>query len=537
MNDTPHIEHIQPSPDHYDTHVSNPWVEQNIYIHQKQELSPLPTFDQARTILPDPFWAGHEATRACYWRAWELAFSNLKQPTKENDFAANFCDTAFNGNLYMWDSCFITCFGLYGRRAFDFQKTLDTFYRKQHADGFICREITETDGQDCYHRFDPSTTGPNVMAWAEWNHYCHTGDKERLVRVFPALVAFHQWLRKYHTWMDGSYWTSGWGSGMDNLPRLGSEGHLNFDHGHVSWVDATFQALLSAKCLLMIAGIVGRQEEVQDLDEEVENLENYCNSNLWDKQIKFYFDRFASGRLSTVKHIGAYWGLLARAVPVNRLADFIAHLDDPKEFKRVHRIPALSADDPEYSPTGGYWCGGIWAPTNYMTLKGLDGNGYDSLAHEIAINHLDCVVKVFESDARWTGADQFRNFFHLEKLDYDDHNTLWETYAPDEIAPGEHSKPGYVGWTGIPPIAVLIEDVFGISENAPENRLIWKVCLTDEHGVHRYPFGSNGMLDLKCNARLSPTDRPSIEVHSNVPLKLNLLWEGGADTLTIEKDQ
>ncbi len=145
----------------------------------------LPNLSQAREILPDPFWAGHPSVSDCYWRAWELAFSNLKQPTPENDFAADFCDTAFNGNLYMWDSCFITCFGVYGRRAFDFQRTLNTFYRKQHPDGFICREITETDGQDCYHRFDPSTTGPNVMAWAEWNYFMNSGDRERLDNGLP----------------------------------------------------------------------------------------------------------------------------------------------------------------------------------------------------------------------------------------------------------------------------------------------------------------------------------------------------------------
>ena len=136
----------------------------------------------------------------------------MKQPTPENDFAANYCDTAFNGNLFMWDSSFVTCFGVYGRRAFNFQRTLDTFYRKQHPDGFICREISETDGQDTFPRFDPSSTGPNVLAWAEWNYFMKSGDRQRLEAVFPPLVAYHQWMRKYRTWPDGSYWSTGWGT-------------------------------------------------------------------------------------------------------------------------------------------------------------------------------------------------------------------------------------------------------------------------------------------------------------------------------------
>ena len=97
------------------------------------------------------------------------------------------------------------------------------------------------------------------------------------------------------------------------------------------------------------------------------------------------------------------------------------------------------------------------------------------LAHQIAINHNDCVVRVFESDdTPWTGAEQFRQYFHLSDLKVDDHHTLWENYAPDDSAPGSHSKPGYVGWTGLPPIAVLFEDIFGLVPDAPSNRLTWR---------------------------------------------------------------
>ena len=537
MNDSPTLRNPRPATERYDTHVANPWVEENRFLSLLPDDSELPSFGRARETLPDPFWIDHAAVIDCYWRAWELAFSNLKQPTLENDFVANYCDTAFNGNLFMWDSSFITCFGVYGRRAFNFQNTLDNFYRKQHLDGFICREISETDGQDCFSRFDPSSTGPNVLAWTEWNYFKKSGDQKRLKMVFPPLVAYHHWLRKYQTWQDGSYWSTGWGQGMDNLPRVRGDEHINWDNGHRTWVDATFQAILSAKILLQIATFLGSQAEVQDLGEELERLNDYSNQHLWSEEAKFYFDRLAGGDLSSVKHIGAYWALLAGCVPRDRLPGFVAHLENPSEFKRAHRIPALSADDPNYSGTGDYWCGGIWAPTNYMVLKGLDANGQDELAHEIAKNHVDNVVKVFESeDTRWEGAEQFRQYFHLVDLQFDDKHTLWENYAPDVIRPGSHSKPGYVGWTGVPPIAVLLEDVFGLSQNAISNRLTWHVRLTDEHGVRRYPFGSKGMVHLTCNSRTSQLDRPSIEIHSDVPLTLDVIWEGGTYTVNVEKE-
>jgi hypothetical protein len=325
--------------------------------------------------------------------------------------------------------------------------------------------------------------------------------------------------------------------GMDNLPRVKSHEHINFDNGLLTWVDATFQALLSAKTLLQIATQLGRQVDVEDLRQEYEQLGDYSNQFLWNAATNFYYDRQPDGELLAMKHIGSYWALLAGIVPADRLPAFVAHLENPSEFNRAHRVPALSADSKGYSGTGDYWCGGIWAPTNYMLLKGLEANGQTGLAHAIAKNHLENVVKVFESeDIRWEGAEQFRQYFHLSELNYDDKHTLWENYAPDIIRPGSHSKPGYVGWTGIPPIAVLFEYIFGLTQSAASNRLTWHVWLTEEHGVRRYPFGPAGMLDLKCNARNSPLDRPSFEIHSNIPFTLEVIWEGGTNTLNVEKD-
>ncbi len=79
----------------------------------------------------------------------------------------------------------------------------------------------------------------------------------------------------------------------------------------------------------------------------------------------------------------------------------------------------------------------------------------------------------------------------------------------------------------MPPIAVLLEDVFSLSPDAVTNCLTWHARLVEEHGVRRYPFGSNGILDLKCNHRISEEERPSIEIHSNVPITLKVIWKGG----------
>ena len=155
----------------YSTYVRNPFVKENTFIGLPTESSALPAFKTSRPFLPQPSWEGHPDVIACYWKAFELAFRNLRRPTRRNGFVAAYIDTAFNKHLFMWDSAFILQFARYGSRAFNFQQTLDNFYAKQHPYGFICREIDEASGADCFERFDPSATGPNIMPWAEWEFF------------------------------------------------------------------------------------------------------------------------------------------------------------------------------------------------------------------------------------------------------------------------------------------------------------------------------------------------------------------------------
>jgi hypothetical protein len=130
----------------------------------------LPTFAESRDRLPEPFWTGHQNAIDCYWFAWNRVFAHLRQATPENGFVANYLETAFEGHLFMWDSAFSLQYAKYGMRAFDLLRTFDNLYCKQHRDGFICREIDQSTGFDCFHRHDPAGTGPNVMAWTEWDY-------------------------------------------------------------------------------------------------------------------------------------------------------------------------------------------------------------------------------------------------------------------------------------------------------------------------------------------------------------------------------
>ena len=483
-------------------YADNPYVAKNPYLTMEAEDAPLPTYAEAKDKLPRPVWPGHEDAIACYDKTWEIAFRNLRKPNAAAGFVSNFIDTAFNGYLFMWDSSFIVMFGRYGSHVFNVQKTLDNMSAPQHKDGFICREICESEAGEQFQRDDPSSTGPNIMPWSEWEYFQLTGDKDRLEKVFYPLLGYHKWLNLNRTWRDGSYWSTGLACGMDNQPRVDSGYCEHQSHGHGIWVDACFQMVISGKVLIEMGKILGHEEDTAWLRDEVKLLTSVLNDKLWSEEDAYYYDMWRSG-LSGVKTIGAYWALLADIVPPERLPRFIAHLENPKEFKRPHRIPTLSADHPDYREDGGYWKGSVWAPTNSMVLKGLDRVGCHALAHEIACNHVENVVKVFNE----TG-------------------TVWENYAPESASRGNPSGADFVGWTGLVPIAVLIEYVFGIQADAKNDEIVWRVNLTEKHGIEKYPFGGK-FVDLCCEARENTAAEPVITVKCDSPVRVRVIWEGG----------
>jgi len=497
----------------------SPLVAENRFLTKKPDDAPLPVYEEIKNKLPKPIWEGKEDYINAYWRAWELAFSNLKNPEPDTGFVSAFIDTAFNGCEFMWDSSFMLMFGNYGDRVFQFQKTLDNMYSHQHRDGFICRAIDEGNGKDRFTRYDPSATGPEVMAWCEWEYYLHFGDKERLGAVFAPLMAYHRWMKEHFTWPDGTYFSTGWGCGMDNIPRQSPEYSIAFSHGHMVWVDTCMQELNSCNVLIHMARELGREEFIPELTEERDLLYNVINEKLWDEESGFYYDLWKNGKHNMVRHIGAFWALLAQCAPKDRAQRMIAYLNDEKEFKTQVRVPALSKSSSQFSPEGGYWRGGVWAPTNYMVLKGLDKYEEYTLAHKIGIECLSAVVEVYKT-----------------------HNTFFENYAPEYINDGKPSqgipsKADFVGWTGLFPISVLLEYVFGIKPHAEAKKILWCIERTEKHGVEKYPFGTDGELTLICQARQDVNEKPDILFESNVPVELEILWgdEEHRQAMTLSK--
>jgi len=423
----------------------------------------------------------HVQLERMYSFAWGLAIKNITQPPAGSKVRHAFADAAFNDCLFMWDSIFMLEFWRWNPHGFAAQRGLDNFYSTQVGDGYISREMT-TAGEFRWHPSHPCGTGPNLFAWSELRHFAATADSSRVGAVLPHIAAYHRWTRANRSWQNGSYWNTGYGSGMDNQPRcppsqiaVEAGGDTDFaSHWHMAWVDATAQALLSAVCILTLlaarddvpetaAGLIGGQGDLLD---EAHALAAWLFANAWDDGACWYCDVDRRGKPTGIKSAAGWWAVLALSQytkwctaskqqaafelheEANRVGCMAAHLSCPDTFGRKHLVPSLSADSNGYSGTAGYWRGGVWPPTTYLAVLACAEHNLPAASEQITSSHLACCAEVYHS----TGS-------------------IWENYAPDLLRPGEPARRDFVGWGGLGPIALLLQEVCGLQWDAQNTSL------------------------------------------------------------------
>lgn len=502
---------------------------------------PLPRFDVTRPVLPSPVFDENPLWVQTYWKAWELAFRNFHEPAPGSGFVSRFIDAAFNDNIFLWDTAFMTMFCNLAHGLVPGISSLDNFYVKQHATGEICREINRTTGID----FDPwinkdrkplySAWGFNtgerpvairflgrdlppvppaltldalnnpIPAWAELESYRYTGDRGRLAAVREGLVRYYRALQTYLRQGNGLYVTD-WAS-MDNSPR--NSRLLGGGMG----VDISSQMVLFARNLAAMDSLLGNAGSAATWTAEADTLSGRINALLWDDADGFYYDLAPDDSRIRVKTIAAFWTLLGGVATPARADALARELRNPATFGRIHPVPSCAADEPGFDGRGGYWRGAVWPSTNTMVIRGLERYGLHDLAREIAMKHVAVVADVFME----TG-------------------TIWENYAPDAVAPGRHVDGApvvrdMVGWSGIGPILYFMEFAVGLVPDAHANRLVWTIRSSMRSGCERYRF--NGRV-VSLIANPGPGGRGvRVEVNSDGLFTLVASYHGVTRTVEI----
>lgn len=478
-------------------------AKRGVFFDKKEyDHKPLPVFEEIRDSLPDPKVGAKPEWNECYWYTVKVLFGNTHKPAEGSGYVSNFVDAAFNDDIFLWDTCFMTLFCNLFHKYIPGICSLDNFYCKQFDDGEIPREMVRDTGKDfllwvnaydkpLYSYFhnhygfrglkqmtdldyedmykpelgrevtpNPYLTLDNlnhpILAMAEWQSYVHTGDLERLHLVWEPLYQYYQAFR-YHVRHANGLYVTDWAS-MDNSPR---NQYLGFG------VDPTCEMVLFANNLLdMLAALNAQDIHMKDEEERKSCLEKdreetieAIRKYMWNEEDGFFYDVTFKEEQSGMKTAAAFWTLISGVADEEKQKKLAAWLEDEKTFKRPHRVPVLAADEEGYDPMGGYWAGSVWAPMNAMIVLGLEKCGFRGLARDIAVNHLEVLNKVFQ-----------------------DTGTIWENYPPDYLTSGNSDHPDMVGWSGLAPILYYVQYGVGLSTVEGEDYLEWSLNEKYLHG-------------------------------------------------------
>ncbi len=375
--------------------------------------------------------------------------------------------------FFLWDTSFSIMWArLFPQENFPIEEALDNFYTFQEPSGYICREIFN-DGRIAWKAPHPVGLNPPLLAWAELESYrAGVTSAERLRRVLPNLEKFHEFYRRHCRRADGLYFSTLLGCGMDDLPRwpVGmkeddlSEGGLVFTRDDIGeayaksawddqtdwiyrlrkkqnwnrqagWIDTSAQMAFDCLNLAEIAEIVGDGAKAAAYRAEHAETAEAINRLCWDEEKGFYFDCWKKGLIHRWQ-AGAFWTLIAKVAPPDRAKRMLAALFNEEIFWCASGIRCLGRNDPDYSPYETYWCGSVWPPVMYMTIKGLAAYGFDAEADRVA-----------------------RRWYDANALMWERHRDIYENLQPDEPDTLREGLMGgeWTGWSALAALALPIE--------------------------------------------------------------------------------
>lgn len=461
-----------------------------------------------RGLLPQPESESFPELVELYWQAWESAWRHVREVPGAPQ--SPYMDEGFDAKtIWIWDTCFMVAFCKYGATQFPGVESLGNFYGPMHCGMDSPLKIQHPDN-------------PPLFAWLEWENARHTGDVDRLERIWregflqrhyrfflnqptprtqvPSYARYHNDLY----WNGTGFLWSGVASGMDNTPRgRGTPPHAYDGHERILWFDAMAQQGLSAGAMAEIAGCVGDLDGKAFYRREHAAWRERINALHWDCEDQCFYDVLAEDPAAfvKVKTPAVYWPLLAGLCDAPQAAQLAALARDPEVFGGPVPFPSLARNDTEFEVTGHYWRGGVWLPLVYMACKALERNGHAADADAAAWDLLQHMSRTY---ATYRPA------------------SIWECYQPVEPLPATRQdgtgvvRPDFCGWSALGPISLFIENVMGLRRvDAIDKVVVWDCGRAGHYGLRNVRVGA-GSIDLLHHAD------GRIQVTSSISLTLIL---------------
>lgn len=378
--------------------------------------------------------------------------------------------------LDQFESIFSSFFLVYSNRNYPANQNLDYFYARQEADGAIRWRYNAKTDKPVFTDDNPQGVGMPLFAWAEFNLFHKSANKRRVKEVMPVLQKYMTWLDENFKQENGLYSVPVSASTMYNAPREGT------------FYPVDFNSALAINALYMSA--LGDILNDKDLSFQYKrmyfSLKTRINSRMWNADTGFYHDLDKNEDQLPQKTAAGFWPLMAEIPNEDKADAIVSHLSNPETFGTDHPFPTLSADDPHFDPAGNGFCGSVYPAFNFMIIKGLEKYQRYDMARECAIRHLYYVLDgMFPGDSKQKG-------------------DLWESYQPAKEGksvsqdPAYEPRSHYVHTAGLSTIALMLENVIGLSISLPRKTVDWIIPNLEVMGIENLSLKRN-MITILSN--------------------------------------
>ncbi len=392
--------------------------------------------------------------------------------------------------VYLWDSAFISQIWLKANPKIAKDVIRSVLYNQQ-IDGRVPHVVS---------LFGTSPwTQPPLLSWAVKNIFEKTGDLAFVAEVYPALVRYHEWLRRERRGPEGLYfWLHPYESGLDNSPRFSdrAEKHFN-DTTKQRAVDLTAYAIMDADALAALAEVrkaaveatnapqanaptnaptdvsaeasanvpaegaaevaveaPAERDAASEYRREASETRELMQKYMWNEQDGQFYDYLADKKTQLKVHTWVtFLALTAGVATPEQAPKLIAHLTNPKEYATEIPFATVQRNSAEFQKD--CWRGPVWINTAYLMILGLERYNDHRAARDLAERLVDGVFRTWQIE-----------------------HTFYEYYDPDaptlknltrkegnffkQITLGSKPVSDFVGWTGL--VNNLVVD-YGLGQN------------------------------------------------------------------------
>lgn len=368
-----------------------------------------------------------------------------------------------------FESIFSSFFLVYSNRNYNANQNIDYFYARQEENGAIRWKYDAKTNQPVTDKYNPEGIGLPLFAWAEFNLYHKSANKRRIKEIMPKL-------EKYMLWIDRTFKQP---NGLYSVPPIAST-MLNSPRDDCFYpVDFNAAMAINASHMSALGDILNDKDLSFQYRRMYFSIKTRINSLMWDNTTGFYHDLDKNEKRLPEKTIAGFWPLLAEIPNADRADALIAHLANPTTFGTDHPFPSLSADSFAFKDTGEGFCGSVFPAFNFMVIKGLEKYQRYEMARECAIRHLYYVLEaLMPNDPKQQG-------------------DLYEAYLPCKEGKASWNRhpsfprAHYMQVAGLSTIALMIENVIGLSISLPRKTVDWIIPNLEIMGIENLSLKRN----------------------------------------------